>query len=84
MTLQILLDKYDFLVGGNGLVGYVSKNISKKKIKYLNIQRQNQSLLKGKKCDLLIYANGNANKTLAEKNPEYDFEKIPYNQYSFI
>ena len=64
-----------FLVGGNGLVGYAfQKYFKEKKIKYLNIQRQNQSLFKGKKCDLLIYANGNANKTLAEKNPEYDFE----------
>ena len=64
-----------FLVGGNGLVGYAfQKYFKEKKIKYLNIQRQNQNLFKGKKCDLLIYANGNANKTLAEKNPEYDFE----------
>ncbi len=64
-----------FLVGGNGLVGHAfQKYFKEKKIKYLNIQRQNQNLFKGKKCDLLIYANGNANKTLAEKNPEYDFE----------
>ena len=64
-----------FLVGGNGLVGYAfQKYFKEHKIKYLNIQRQNQNLFKGKKCDLLIYANGNANKTLAEKNPEYDFE----------
>ena len=64
-----------FLIGGNGLVGYsFQKYFKQKKIKYLNIQRNNQHLFKGKKCNLLIYANGNSNKTLAEKNPEYDFE----------
>ena len=64
-----------YLVGGNGLVGYAfQKYFKKNKIKYLNIQRQTQYTFAGKSCDLLIYANGNANKTLAEKDPEYDFE----------
>tara|TARA_Y100000591_G_C21847042_1_gene709362 strand:- start:2904 stop:3686 length:783 start_codon:yes stop_codon:yes gene_type:complete len=65
-----------FLVGGNGLVGSAFKKYFKQnKIKFTNIQRYNQNSFKNKSCEILIYANGNPNKTLAEKDPQLDFNK---------
>ena len=74
-----------FLIGGNGLVGSAFvRYFSSNKIKFKNIQRQNYKKFIGKKCDLLIYANGNNNKTFAQKDPIYDFETTVSSTMNYI
>lgn len=63
-----------FIVGGNGLVGHAFiKFFKKNKIPFKNIQRHNYQDFINKKCDTVIYANGNANKSLANSNPSFDY-----------
>ena len=63
-----------FIVGGNGLVGHAFKKYFKKnKIPFKNIQRHNFQEYINKKCDTVIYANGNANKTIANNYPWFDY-----------
>ena len=63
-----------FIVGGNGLVGHAfTKYFKKKKIPFKNIQRHNFQEYINKKCDTVIYANGNANKSLANNYPWFDY-----------
>jgi nucleoside-diphosphate-sugar epimerase len=73
-----------FIVGANGLVGSsFVRFCKKKKYKFRKILRKNNSDYFGKSCNILVIACGNSNKTLANKNPRFDFEEtvqsvIPY------
>jgi len=63
-----------FIIGGKGLVGSAIVNfLEDNNLEFKNIQRENKHEFYGKECDILIYANGNAKKYLANADPLFDF-----------
>jgi len=64
-----------FIIGGEGFVGSAFARFCQNKNKEFEIiDRENYDSFKGKKCDILINANGNSSKILATKDPLEDFE----------
>ena len=64
-----------FLVGGNGFVGSAyARLFTRLGIEYAVIGRRNAEQYRGKACDLLINANGNSKKYLADREPLRDFD----------
>lgn len=64
-----------YILGGKGFVGSAFVRFCKKKnLEFEIIDRHNYDSYKGKKCDILINANGNSSKILAIKEPSKDFE----------
>lgn len=63
-----------FVLGGNGFVGngYVQQ-FQHDQLDYEIITRENYDAFKGRHCDVLINANGNSRKYLAENDPVFDF-----------
>jgi nucleoside-diphosphate-sugar epimerase len=64
-----------FIKGGNGFLGqgfvsYCQKN----NLKYKIITRENYEEFIGKECDILVNANGNSKKFLANEDPKYEFD----------
>ena len=63
-----------FIVGGRGLTGSaIVKILKEKKLEFKIIQKENKEEFFGKKCDVLIFANGNAVKYKANEDPFFDF-----------
>lgn len=63
-----------FILGGKGFVGSAFVRYCQSNgIPHEVIDRQNYDSYKGKRCDVLINANGNSSKILASKNPMEDF-----------
>lgn len=63
-----------FIVGGRGLTGSaVMRHCEANGFEYRVLQRDNHQNYHGEKCDVLIYANGNALKWKANENPHFDF-----------
>ena len=64
-----------FLIGGNGFVGqaYV-RLLAAREIEYVVVTRSNYASLVGRSCDVLINANGNSKKFMADKDPVWDFD----------
>lgn len=63
-----------FIVGGKGLTGSaIVKELQQKGIEYEIIQKENKNEFLNKKCDVLIFANGNALKYKANEDPFFDF-----------
>jgi len=63
-----------FVVGGKGFVGSaIVRYLESHKIKYKIIQRENKDAFFGKKCSILIYANGNPYRYKADEDPYFDF-----------
>jgi nucleoside-diphosphate-sugar epimerase len=64
-----------FIIGGSGFVGSAFARICAGAGKeFLIINRQNYRESVGTSCDILINANGNAKKFLAQQDPLYDFD----------
>jgi dTDP-4-dehydrorhamnose reductase len=63
-----------FLIGGKGFVGKAIFDYLNKDYNIKLVTRQNFNKFLNKKCDILINANGNSKKYLAEKNYLKDFE----------
>jgi nucleoside-diphosphate-sugar epimerase len=64
-----------FVVGGNGLTGSaIVRYLEKTGKKYEIIQKENATSYIGRECDLLIFANGNAKKYIANEDPFFDFK----------
>ena len=64
-----------FIIGGEGFVGTAFVRYFKKhRITYKTINRKNYKKFIGKKCKILINANGNSKKYLAESNDLLDFK----------
>jgi nucleoside-diphosphate-sugar epimerase len=64
-----------YILGANGFVGsafvsYCERN----KLEYKPVTRESYESLVGTECDLLINANGNSKKFLANQDPKLDFE----------
>ena len=65
-----------FIIGGRGFVGSaIVRYCEKYDISYKVITRQNYDSFKGCECDILINANGNSKKYLADTNPKLEFEE---------
>lgn len=63
-----------FIVGGWGLTGSaVMRHCEANGFEYRILRRDNYQNYLGKKCDVLVYANGNALKWKANENPHFDF-----------
>jgi len=64
-----------FLIGGEGFVGSAfTRTLEARGIKHVIITRQNYHEFVGKRCDVVINANGNSSKILAVKNPLQEFD----------
>ncbi len=85
-----------FILGGSGLVGSAFVRYCKKrKLKYVNLTRDNKKKYHNKKCEIFIDCNGNGSKRLGIQNPYYDFQasvstvvdnlfNYKYNKYIYI
>jgi nucleoside-diphosphate-sugar epimerase len=68
-------DRVCMVLGGKGFVGSaIVREAESRGYKVLNTGRDEYDECKGKRCDLLINANGNSRKYLAKENPLLDFE----------
>ena len=64
-----------FLVGGNGFVGSAyARLFARRGLEHVVLTRENAGAYRGKSCDILINANGNSKKYLADREPLTDFE----------
>jgi nucleoside-diphosphate-sugar epimerase len=64
-----------FIIGGKGFVGSAFVRLCEARRKHCAvITKQNYDDFIGKRCNILINANGNSNKVLAQKNPLQDFD----------
>lgn len=74
-----------FIIGGKGLTGSaVVRHLQERNEAYEIIQRENKEEFFGKSCDFLIFANGNALKHKANKEPSFDFHASVYSVAEYI
>jgi len=63
-----------FIIGGRGFIGSAfARNCSASNREFQVLDRQNYHEFIGQACDILINANGNAKKYLAQQEPLFDF-----------
>jgi len=63
-----------FVLGGNGFVGSAyARLLAKKGVDHVVLQRDNYAHYVGHKCDVLINANGNSRKFMADRDPKWEF-----------
>ena len=64
-----------FILGGNGFVGSAyARLLASLGVEHTLITRDNYAALIGAECDVLINANGNSKKFLANRDPKAEFE----------
>ena len=64
-----------FVLGGKGFIGSaICRYLEGRQIPFQSITRENYSGYVGKACDVLINANGNSKKYIADKEPLIDFD----------
>lgn len=64
-----------YIVGGNGFVGSaIVRQCISRKLEYTIVTRENAQQLYGTHCELLINANGNSKKYMAEREPLWEFD----------
>lgn len=64
-----------YIVGGNGFVGSaIARQCEYQNHEYVIVTRDNAEQLYGSHCDLLINANGNSKKYMAEREPIWEFD----------
>ena len=63
-----------FVLGGKGFVGSAFVRVASKRHRVAVITRQNYEHNRGRSCDLLINANGNSKKFLADQDPAAEFD----------
>lgn len=85
-----------FIIGGNGFIGSAFVRCAQKyKLDYEIIQKENYRDFIGKECDIIINANGNSKKYIADEDPELEFDlsvnsvlrtlfEFKYKKYFFI
>ena len=65
-----------FLVGGNGFIGSaLARELKLRSYDFEIVTRSNFGEYIGRSCDLLINANGNSRKYLADESPLDDFDQ---------
>lgn len=85
-----------FVIGGNGFVGSaICRELNRKNLEYEVLTRQNIDSFRGKECDIVINANGNSKKFIANEDPIREFnesvlsvreslENIKYKKYIYL
>lgn len=64
-----------YIIGGNGFVGSgIVRNCEKKGLEYAVVTRENCEELAKSPCHILINANGNSRKYMADRDPDWEFE----------
>lgn len=64
-----------YIVGGNGFVGSaIVRQCEARGLEYMVVTRENAEQLYGSHCELLINANGNSKKYMAEREPIWEFD----------
>jgi nucleoside-diphosphate-sugar epimerase len=63
-----------FVLGGEGFVGSAFARAASKRHQVAAITRRNYEQFRAKPCDLLINANGNSKKFLADRDPAGEFD----------
>lgn len=64
-----------YIIGGNGFVGSaITRACQRMGIKHTVLTRDNIDQFTGKSCDILINANGNSKKYLADREPMWEFD----------
>ena len=64
-----------YIIGGNGFVGSAFRRLfDRKDIQHRVIDRDNYHLFQGEPCEVLINANGNSKKFLADLHPVEEFD----------
>ena len=64
-----------FLIGGSGFLGSAfARFCTESDLPHAIITRANYAEYRGRRCDVLVNANGNAKKFLAEREPKTDFD----------
>lgn len=64
-----------YLIGGNGFVGSAFARLFQRLgVEHKIITRDNKEEFKNTSCDILINANGNSKKYMADRDPEWEFE----------
>jgi nucleoside-diphosphate-sugar epimerase len=63
-----------FVLGGQGFVGSAFVRAAAKRHEVTAITLDNYAQIRGRSCDLLINANGNSKKFLAEQDPAAEFD----------
>jgi nucleoside-diphosphate-sugar epimerase len=74
-----------FLIGGEGFVGSAFISFFEEKgIHYEQLSRLNYHHYEGRSCDVLINANGNSKKYLANEDPLFDFDASVRSTLNFL
>ena len=64
-----------YIIGGNGFVGSaIARACKAKSLTFELLTRENLDSFTGTSCDLLINANGNSKKFMAEREPLWEFD----------
>ena len=64
-----------FLIGGKGFVGSAyARLFEKRRFEYRILTRENIADFRGQSCDVLINANGNSKKFMANREPLWEFD----------
>ncbi len=85
-----------FVLGGNGFVGSAyARLLARRGVDHVVLHRGNYADYVGQKCDILINANGNSRKFMADRDPKWEFaasvasvvaslEDFPSDKYVFL
>ncbi len=64
-----------YIIGGNGFVGSAYARLCEaRKLPHTVITRDNYDSLVGTSCDILVNANGNSKKFMADRDPKWEFD----------
>jgi nucleoside-diphosphate-sugar epimerase len=64
-----------FVIGGNGFVGSAYVRLCQRlEMECHVITRENRAKYVGRSCDVLVNANGNSKKYMADRDPKWEFE----------
>lgn len=74
-----------FIIGGNGFVGSaVVRQCDKRKLEYRIVTRENFEQFTGTSCSILINANGNSKKYMADREPLWEFDASVRSVYQYV
>lgn len=73
------------IVGGNGFVGSaVARQCKKRELEYRIVTRENMKQFIGSSCSILINANGNSKKYMADREPLWEFDASVRSVYQYL
>lgn len=74
-----------YIVGGNGFVGSgIVRECERRGLSYQVVTRSNFEEFRGSSCELLINANGNSKKYMADREPLWEFDASVRSVYQYL